>query len=472
MIFSAAASESVDATLRSHLLQTRGQEDLCFALWRPSQGARRMTALLYRVILPRDGERDLHGNASFHPHFFQRALEEARRDGAGLAFLHSHLGPGWQGMSADDVETESTRAAQALAATSIPLLGLTLGTDGAWSARFWLKTAPGTYERRWCESVRVVGDRLRVTYADRVRPAPKPKIELTRTLSSWGPRVQSDLARLRVGVVGVGSVGCLVAEALARMGVEEIVLIDFDVVEHVNLDRLLHATTDDATRRERKVTMLAKALKRGATADRFNVTEVSESVTDETGYRAALDCDVLFSCVDRPWARSVMNHIALSHMIPVIDGGIAVSATKAGNLRGADWKAHTVAPGRRCLECLGQFDPGLVSVEKQGLLDDPAYIKGLPPLHAARRNENVFMFSLALASMELQQMLSMVVAPHGVSNIGQQTYHFTTGRLDNPTYLPCKGTCFAVTLIAQGDHSGIDVTGKHPAAEKLRRSTH
>ena len=51
---------------------------------------------------PRRTERSLHGNASFESHFLSRAIREAKRQGAGLAFLHSHPTSGWQGMSLDD----------------------------------------------------------------------------------------------------------------------------------------------------------------------------------------------------------------------------------------------------------------------------------------------------------------------------------------------------------------------------------
>src|SRR5438477_11069382 len=114
-------------------------------------------------------------------------------------------------MSGDDIVAEQSHAAATKGATGLPLVGLTLGTDGAWSARFWEKTAPRQYERRWCQTVRVVGDRLRLTYHDTLVPKPAVRPELTRTVSAWGEDAQAHLARLRVGIIGAGSVGTMVA---------------------------------------------------------------------------------------------------------------------------------------------------------------------------------------------------------------------------------------------------------------------
>jgi hypothetical protein len=429
-----------------------------------------MSALIKYPVMPLEDERLLHGNASVTPEYFERALGEAMDTGGGIAFMHSHLGPGWQGMSGDDIRTEQAMAAQAKAVTGLPLVGMTAGTDGAWSARFWEKMGPSSYERTWCKSVRVTGDQgLDVTFADKLCPPPKFRAELKRTISVWGIKKQQKLGRLKVGVVGVGSVGSMVAETLARVGIQELSLIDFDIVERHNLDRLLHAGKQDYLKKRMKVDVLAKALKRGATAKHFTVNPIPFSITEEKGFREALDCDVLFSCVDRPWGRYVLNLIAYAHLIPVIDGGIAVHTKEDGSLQGADWQAHIAAPTRRCLECLGQYDSGYIELERRGYLDDPSYIQTLPRDHTLKRNENVFPFSSNLASLQVLQMLSMVVAPLGISDVGTQNFHFVTGTMDVDHLGICHDYCPYPSLIARGDSCRIHATGEHPKAQEVRR---
>jgi hypothetical protein len=251
MKYSVALTSSTNQVLREHLLRADGQEDLCYALWHPAQGANRMTALVSEPILPIDDERQVHGNASTTGDYLGRAIKLAMEKGAGVAFLHSHPYPGWQDMSQDDINTELRQAPAIKATTGMPLVGMTLGTDGAWSGRLWVKTAPKTYERRWCENVRVIGvNGLEVTFNDKLSPPPGFREELKRTISAWGEEAQQSVARLRFGVVGVGSVGSIVAECLARIGVQHIKLIDYDHVERHNLDRLLHAGINDATAKE------------------------------------------------------------------------------------------------------------------------------------------------------------------------------------------------------------------------------
>lgn len=451
--YSAALTSEAADHLRSHLLQYiaqgRWQEDLCFALWRPSTGLTRTTALLTEIITPQNSERKLHGGASFLPAFVERVIGEALEQEAGIAFLHSHFSPGWQDMSSVDVAAERLLAPRILATTGLPLVGLTMGTDGALSARFWPRVGRGVFEREWCGTVRFVGDAFDVTFMDKLAPRPVFKEALKRTYSAWGDDKQALLARLHCGAVGAGSIGAIIAESLIRMGVENVSLIDFDKVKEHNLDRLLHATTDDIGRL--KVEVAADVLRLHATADNPNVCAHPYSVTREDGLRAALDCDVLFSCVDRPWPRQVLNMLAYAHLIPVIDGGVRISVTPSKRLRSADWRAHTALPGRPCLECLGQFDPAHVSMDRQGMFDDPSYIKGLPADYFIHRNENVFPFAMNAAGLMMLQFLSLVVQPSGISDTGAHMYHFVTSTLDKNKLDSCKPYCLFKDHIGAGD---------------------
>jgi ThiF family len=301
--YSIALPGRIALDARAHLLRSDAQEDICFALWHPSRGRTRTTALINRLLIPTVGDRKVHGNASFEPRFFERAMSEAAKTGAGLALMHSHpRGAGWQGMSRDDVKAEQGNAGAVLGATGRPFVGLTLAGDGAWSGRFWLRTAPSRYARQNCATVRTVGENFGVTFMDELAPPPLPNGEQIRTVSAWGEEAHGNLVRLRVGVVGAGSVGGLVADSLVRTGFEDVILIDFDRIEEHNLDRLSYATRSDIGKL--KVKIQATYLAKRATADPFRVQPFVASVFEDEGFRAALDCDLLFACVDRPCAAS------------------------------------------------------------------------------------------------------------------------------------------------------------------------
>ena len=159
-----------------------------------------------------------------------------------------------------------------------------------------------------------------------------------------------------------------------------------------------------------------------------------------------------------------MNHIAYAHVIPVLDGGILVRV-RGVCVVGADWHVYTVGPGQRCLECLEAFDPSLVGVERDGLLD-PSYLKQLDWDHDLLRHDNVFPFSLNVASLEVLQMSAMVVGP--IHNLGDQNYHYALGTLDRADDEGCNTDCPYPPLLATGD-SEYTVTALDHGAEKHRQ---
>ena len=442
----AGVSECANTHLLNHYQQGGLQEDLCFALWRPSTGSGRTTGLVYEILLPEAGDRLLHGNASFQPNYLARAMRRAVVDEAGLAFMHSHPGKGWQGMSPTDIVAERDVLAYPAGATGLPLLGLTIGVDGYWSARFWGKRN-GEMMQDGCRKVRVVGpDNYRVYYDDMIEPPPERRDVLRRTFDTWGSQAQQNISRLKIGIVGLGSVGGIVAEAIARIGVSRITLIDPDRVEEHNLDRLLYASESDIG--ELKVEVAEREVRAHATSNDVQIKVVPLSIRAKPAYQAALDCDVLFSCVDRPVGRDVLNFIAYAHLIPVIDGGIAVQ-TQNDYLHSAHWRAHIVSPGRQCMRCNGQYNTSMVVTELDGSLDNPSYISTLPE-GTLVGNQNVFPFSLSLAAMEVNTMLHYFLSLDWWPTLHQQDYQFVLGTIRS-LQGQCRAGCEIQQRLALGD---------------------
>jgi hypothetical protein len=401
-------SERVAEEFAEHLIREDGQEDLCLALYSPSTGSTRDTAVLTDVVLPHPGERKVHGNATVTGAYVLRAAALAAERGLGLALLHSHpRGSGWQAMSRPDHDAEKSYAFLAHKLTGFPLVGLTLaGADTAWSARVWTPSGMP----RHAEAVRTVGRSLRVTFNDMLRPRPTSHHSQIRTVSAWGEDTQANIARLRVLVVGAGSVGMSVAVHLAATGIEYIGIMDHDHVKEHNLDRLVFARRSDARLHRAKAHVAAREARRASTAKRPQICAHLGDVTEQRWHTVALDYDVIISCVDRPFPRAVLNELAYADHIPVIDGGIILTPRADGTgLSSGTWRTHVVGPELPCMECTGQFQAADVSTDRLGLLENPEYIRGAGI--AAPPRQNVALLSASVTASLLALFVSLVAQP-------------------------------------------------------------
>jgi len=452
---SVAMTPTTAATLSGHLDRNDGDEDVCIASYAWSTGMNRRTALLREVILPSEGDRLVHGNASFNGSYVLRAATEAARRGEGIVLLHSHPGAvTWQGLSGPDWNTESEYERVAKAITGFSLVGMTLGTGAAaWSARVW----PDAKKPEFAESVRVVGDKLAVTWYDGARRRPVATPYQKRTIAAWGPKRQADIARLRVLVVGVGSVGLDIAARLAATGIEHLGVMDIDIVEDLNLDRMVGATREDARLGRRKTEVAARLARSAATADKFTIASHDVSITDPAGLRVALDYDVIFSCVDRPWPRSVLNGLAYSDLIPVIDGGIALESLPNGEMRGGTWRAHALVPGRPCMQCNGQLRTNELTLDRDGRLDDPEYIRGAG-LTPQTGSPNVAALAASVSAAQLAQFVSLVASPAGIGVSAPLRYMLAPHHLEHLDVLSGEYCAYENDLVS-GDNR-IVLTGR------------
>lgn len=408
MIHRVVIREALHRQLAKHLLSgfQRGncQEEACLALWRRGEGLKRYTAILGEVVLPKAGDRNLHGTVTVRTGYLNRVVDHALREGAGVAVLHSHPGPGWQGMSGVDHDTESKVVAPFVRETGLPLLGMTMGSDGFWSARFWPESRRGANPVD-CTDVRRVG--ARSTRADSPPDARPPYVRrksLVRTLDCWGEEQQARLARTHICVVGAGSVGSIVLECLARTGWEEITVVDPDCVEEKNLDRLIYA--DRHCLGLRKAEVAAAHLRRVATAARPVIRAVPLSIRTERAYRLTADADVIISCVDNAEAREVLNHIAYSNCLPLIDGGVLVDS--GHRLLSAKWDVHLVGPDMRCLRCRGRYTSSDARDERVGIRRGGRYIDDGEE-DGPEPGQNTIAFCNVVAAEEMRMLVRYLV---------------------------------------------------------------
>lgn len=464
---SVAMTAATAEVLRTHVERPDGQEDICLATYRPSTGATRTTALITGVITPEPGERHVHGNASIEGTYVLRAAAVAFERGEGLVLCHSHPGGrGWQAMSGPDFDAEHGFANVVREVTGHPLVGVTYsGRDRSWSARHWDTGAGLDVSATHCENVRIIGDELDVGWNTELVPEVRANRRQRRSVSCWGTEIHGNLVRRKVLVVGAGSVGLDVAVRLAATGMLHVGVMDFDTVEWSNLDRLIGATVADAKLRRAKIDVAQRLMGAAATADKPAFVFHDLSICEPDGFAVALDYDLIVCCVDRPWARAVLNQVAYADLVPVIDGGITIDMFPDGKgMRNATWRSHVIRPGRPCLVCNQQLDISEVSLDIQGLLDDRDYIEG-----AGRQRgegQNVSLVSVSAAAALLAQFVSFNVAPGGLGDPGPLQHLLSTHTLEHLDFTSRPGCAFELAE-AVGDGRQT-LTGEHAVADAHR----
>lgn len=181
----------------------------------------------------------------------------------------------------------------------------------------------------------------------------------SRQIRFFGARGQERLKRIRVGIVGLGGLGAHVVQQLAYLGIETFVLVDHDVVEVSNLNRLVGALPDDATERTPKVAVAERTIREqhpGATAAVF------QSGLDGPESQTALEeVDVVFGCVDNDTARLKLTEFCSRHGIVYLD--LASDIGSDGDFLWYGGRIFIARDGRQCLSCANELDQRGMALE-------------------------------------------------------------------------------------------------------------
>ena len=299
--------------LHAHLFPGDGKEaaSLLICAWSP--GPRQRLVVRDVILVPHDACRVRKNDFIAWPgSFLEDAIDMAESEGLVIVLLHSHPG-GWLDFSMVDNDSDAAVLPSLFQAFGNCHGSAIMTPDGAIRARLYspdMTVAP-------VDLVTVAGDDIKYWWNDSISDGKPCK----RPLHFAGD-MKREMSRLSAAVIGVSGTGSIVAEQVARLGFGKLTLIDDDVVEFKNLNRIVNSTLVDAQRKVAKVKMFAEAV------ESYRGPEVAVAVARTIACREAVEaagqCDVIFSCVDTQEARHIADLIASAFLIPLFDVGVVI----------------------------------------------------------------------------------------------------------------------------------------------------
>lgn len=284
---------------------------------------------------------------TFAPQFLSRTTRIARESCRHLALFHTHPS-GYPDFSSTDDETEVGLAG---------FMATRLGGAACFSLMMCDEVIRGrllgTYH---AVDIRKVG-RYDVFFpADRATGSHDAIFD--RQIRAFGEAGQAVLARMTVSIVGLGGTGSLVAQQLAHLGVGRFFLVDDDVIEATNLNRVVGASPQSVGRAKVDVARgLIASVRRAAT-----VTSIASSVMTEEARTALCQSDCIFLCTDSHSSRAFVNEFAYQYMVPVFDLGVSISV-RNGGVSAVTGRMQMLSPGLPCLWCTNAINAGTIRQE-------------------------------------------------------------------------------------------------------------
>lgn len=388
-------------------------------------------------------------------------LKRARDENLVLALVHSHPG-GLAGFSEQDDLNESDLIQLAHNRNGIDtqILSLVVTDNWQWIGRLWVRpiecgSASATTNRS-LDLIQVVGARISLHYPERGRGQPSEILD--RQALAFGEVLNQDLARLRVGIVGLGGTGSALCTLAARLGIRQFALFDRDVVEESNLNRLHGATMQDARLARPKVEVAAQNLQDLGFG--IEVRAYQQWIAAPECHDALRSCDLVFGCTDDHAGRLILNRFAYYYATPVIDLGLAidVSATQPPEIKALDGRVTVLQPGYPCLLCRGVIDPATageqllkqLNPEEYERQKDEAYVQG-----EGNPSPSVVLFTTDVASMALQELVHRLQGFRGSEGAIAQRFrkfNLTEDRRQGGTPKPHCSVC------GNSEHWGIGDT--------------
>lgn len=353
------AQEHFDA-LHRHLFPGDNDEHGAVLLAGISQTNRQLTLLVRELHLAVDGVDYTDGKIGYralHPKFIHRLITRARDEKLVYLAVHNHFGDYQVDFSQIDLDSHE-RGYPALLQISrgLPVGALVFGRRSV-AADLWVSRTVRTK----VDDFVVVGRTIQRLRSNPESDSAGNFVIHDRQIRMFGKSGQRQLSQTEIAVIGLGGLGSLVGEYLARLGVGRFILVDSDAVEESNLSRIVGATAADARKGTLKV-KVAKRLIQGANKN-AKVTLIPDDVAKESVARKLVDCDYLFLAADSMRARLVFNALVHQYLIPGVQLGSKIRQDPDGTLADVMSANRPVRPGYGCLWCNQLIDPTALARE-------------------------------------------------------------------------------------------------------------
>ncbi|QDH78730.1 ThiF family adenylyltransferase [Echinicola soli] len=354
--------------LKHHLFPGDGLESIAFVLCGNTFSGNRKVFTSHKVKCIPHEKCNLRAEdrIDWDVSLIQDLIEEAEVKGLSLFKIHSHPG-GYNDFSEVDNISDNSffPTLNAEIDQGIEHGSIVMTPDGMLVGRIVI----GSTDYQRIDVFQVVGNVIHIQSDNGV--CVDLREEYLRNSQAFGRGTQSLLQKMKVAVIGCSGTGSPTIEQLYRLGVGELVIVDFDTIERKNLNRILHSKVELIGTNKAyaiKEALDSTGLPTKITIHTVDITESELVISDLS------TCDLVFGCTDSVLSRDLLTAISSFYLIPYIDMGVKLSADGQGGIKSIYGVINYISPGDSLLE-RGQYTQE--DLRAEGLFkDDPDEYKG------------------------------------------------------------------------------------------------
>ena len=206
-----------------------------------------------------------------------------------------------------------------------------------------------------------------------------------------------------ISIVGVGGLGSVVAEHLIHMGFHDINLIDPDVLEMSNMNRIVGAYYRDAQQKLAKVDVVRRHLTN--INPHAAVHAYKKDVHDSEMERVLALSDWMIVATDNHSSRLRAQELSIEYYVPLLSVGVNISV-QDNAIQDMSGEVITARVGDYlCLSCLNRINPTKVASEQhpdetiRTELVKRGYVTGQDIKEPAVKTLNTFLATMAVDTL-------------------------------------------------------------------------